>query len=268
MAMHIDSELSATGIAFVGRRLDASIKHAGEHPTIDTRCGRRTAGRRRCCSSPSCAATRPSASSSWAGRGRWPTSARAARRSSGCSPTEAASAIAHTDLVGRLGELAATDALTGLRQPPDLEPRARPGPAGQPTRATCASRCSTSTTSRPSTTSTATWPATVSSPPARGMAGPAAARRRPGPPRRRGVRRSAHRLHAGRRHRGHRTPARRDARPARPARPASSPARATSRPRSSWPARTTRSTRPSTPVATSCSPPEAPQPAELHSGGS
>ena len=34
MAMHIDSELSATGIAFVSRR-SSFVKHAAEHPTID-----------------------------------------------------------------------------------------------------------------------------------------------------------------------------------------------------------------------------------------
>ena len=113
MVMRIDSELSATGIAFVGQE-SIFIKHAGEDAKIN--------------------------SSMWEAHGRpssmlfepviraeetvgvlvvgWARPVADVRTGGpaliGLLATEAASAIAHTDLVGRLGELAATDALTGL----------------------------------------------------------------------------------------------------------------------------------------------------------
>jgi diguanylate cyclase (GGDEF)-like protein len=113
MAMDIDSELSATGVAFVSHR-STFVRHAAGHPSINA--------------------------AMWEAHGRpasmmfepvmradetvgvlvvgWSQAVTDVRTGGpaliGLLATEAASAIAHTDLVGRLGELAATDALTGL----------------------------------------------------------------------------------------------------------------------------------------------------------
>ncbi|HEX5924350.1 MAG TPA: sensor domain-containing diguanylate cyclase [Baekduia sp.] len=113
MAMHMDSELSGTGTAFVSRR-STFVKDAGGHPTID-RAMWEAHGR------PASMLFEPVI------RGEdtvgvlvvgWTRPVADVRMGGpaliGLLATEAASAIAHTDLVGRLGELAATDALTGL----------------------------------------------------------------------------------------------------------------------------------------------------------
>ena len=113
MAMHIDSELSATGIAFVSRR-SSFVKHAAEHPTIDHAMWEAHGRPASMLFEPVMRGddtvgvlvvgwTRPVADVRTGGPALI-----------GLLATEAASAIAHTDLVGRLGELAATDALTGL----------------------------------------------------------------------------------------------------------------------------------------------------------
>jgi diguanylate cyclase (GGDEF)-like protein len=113
MVMRIDAELSATGIAFVSQQ-SSFVEHAGTHPSIDP--------------------------AMWEAHGRpasmlfepvirgedtvgvlvvgWARPVSDMQTGGpaliGLLATEAASAIAHTDLVGRLGELAATDPLTGL----------------------------------------------------------------------------------------------------------------------------------------------------------
>jgi diguanylate cyclase (GGDEF)-like protein len=113
MVMRIDAELSATGIAFVSQK-SSFVERAGTHPSIDP--------------------------AMWEAHGRpasmlfepvirgedtvgvlvvgWARPVSDMQTGGpaliGLLATEAASAIAHTDLVGRLGELAATDPLTGL----------------------------------------------------------------------------------------------------------------------------------------------------------
>jgi diguanylate cyclase (GGDEF)-like protein len=113
MVMRIDAELSATGIAFVSQQ-SIFVKHADTHPSIDPAMWEAHGRPASMLFEPVMRAqdtvgvlvvgwARPVYDMQTGGPALI-----------GLLATEAASAIAHTDLVDRLGELAATDPLTGL----------------------------------------------------------------------------------------------------------------------------------------------------------
>jgi diguanylate cyclase (GGDEF)-like protein len=113
IVMRIDAELSATGTAFVSQR-STFVEHAGTHPSIDAAMWEAHGRPASMLFEPVTRAdetvgvlvvgwARPVSDMQTGGPALI-----------GLLATEAASAIAHTDLVGRLGELAATDPLTGL----------------------------------------------------------------------------------------------------------------------------------------------------------
>jgi diguanylate cyclase (GGDEF)-like protein len=112
MTMDIDSELSSTGIAFVSQR-STFVKHAGGHPSINPAMWDAHGRPASMLFEPVMRADE-TVGVLVVGWTRPVTIRTGGPALIALLATEAASAIAHTDLVGRLGELAATDPLTGL----------------------------------------------------------------------------------------------------------------------------------------------------------
>ena len=271
MAMHTDSEPLGHGHRVRQPALGASSSDAADAPDDQPGDvgGARPAGvdalrARPCAASETVGVlvvgwTRPVAGV----RTRRPGAHRAARRRGGQRHR------AHRSASRRLGELAATDAAD--RAAPTAAPgtASSPRPCAPARRRRSASRCSTSTTSRrfndftrspgrrppaqglprwpgrPSCVQATSWPACGGEEFAVLLNGCTLADAAAVVERLRGA-----------------TPARETCSAGLVARQDDEPAEEL------MAVRTMRSTRPSAPVATSCSPPEAPQPAELHSGGS